>query len=303
MTEKIIGLKKAAPYLRMYKGKIFVVKAGGDVLSDETVLFSLAEQISLLHELGINVIVVHGGGPQATDLSERLGIPVETVNGRRITDARTLDVAKMVFNGKLNTDIIAALRKHEVAAIGLSGVDGGLIRARQRPVVKVTDASTGETRDVDFGFVGDVISVEAGVIHHLLSGSFVPVISAMAGGDNGAVYNVNADVIASKIASSLKAEKLIFLTDVPGVLREKGNQSSLISHMDREGLDAIFNQGVTDGMKVKLETSREALDQGVPRVHIISGLQPDSLLLEIFTNEGVGTLIENARVEKLSTAI
>lgn len=303
MTEKIIGLKKAAPYLRMYKGKTFVVKAGGDVLSDGAVLDCLAEQVSLLHELGINVIFVHGGGPQATDLSERLGIPVETVNGRRITDAKTLDVAKMVFNGKLNTDILAALRKHEVAAIGLSGVDGGLIRARQRPVVKVTDASTGETRDVDFGFVGDVISVEAGIIHHLLSGSFVPVISAMAGGDNGAVYNVNADVIASKIASSLKAEKLIFLTDVPGVLREKGNPASLISHMDREGLDAIFNQGATYGMKVKLETSREALDSGVPRVHIISGLQPDSLLLEIFTNEGVGTLIENTVAQKLSTAI
>lgn len=292
MAEKIIGLKKAAPYLRLYKGKTFVVKVGGDVISEQTVLEGIAEQVALLYELSINVILVHGGGPQATQLSVKLGIPVETINGRRITDSRTLDVAKMVFNGKINTDIIAALRKHKVPAIGLSGVDGGLIHARQRPVVKVTDATTGETRDVDFGFVGDVISVEKGIIHHLLAGSFVPVVSAMAGGDDGAVYNVNADVIASKIASALKVEKLIFLTDVVGVLKENGNPKSLISHMDSLGLGAIIKDGATGGMRVKLETSLEALSGGVPRVHIISGLQPDSLLLEIFTNEGVGTLIE-----------
>lgn len=302
MTEKIIGLKKAAPYLRMYKGKTFVVKAGGEVLSDERVIENFAEQVALLHELGINIIVVHGGGAQATDLSERLGIPVETINGRRITNAQTLDVAKMVFNGKLNTDLLAVFRKHVIPGIGMSGVDGGLIRARQRPVAKVSDATTGEIREIDFGYVGDIISVDVKIINHLLSGSFVPVISAMAGGDDGAVYNVNADVIASRLATALGAEKLILLTDVPGVLRNKDNPESLISHMDRIALDELLENGATGGMKVKLEACRDALDQNVPRVHIISGTLPDSLLMEVFTNEGVGTLIEASQTQKIHIA-
>lgn len=291
MTERIIGLKKAAPYLRMYKGKIFVVKAGGEIFSDEGTLDNFTEQVALLHELGINVVVVHGGGPQATNLSEKLGIPVETINGRRITDAQTLEVVKMVFNGKLNTDLLAAMKKYKVPAIGLSGVDGGLIRAKQRPVVKVTDAETGKTRDVDFGFVGDVVAVNASVVHHLLAGSFVPVISAMAGGDDDAVYNVNADVIASRLAVALCAEKMILLTDVPGVLRDKNDFNTLISHIDRSTLNEMLEGVVVGGMKTKLEACKYAIEQNIPRVHVISGLMADSLLMEIFTNEGVGTLI------------
>lgn len=292
MAERIIGLKKAAPYLRMYKGKVFVVKAGGEVLSEAKTLEHFAEQVALLHGLGISPVVVHGGGPQATALSERLGIPVEMVGGRRITDAQTLDVAKMVFNGKLNTDLLAAFAKHGVPAIGLSGVDASLIRATQRPAVPVADEKTGQVRDVDFGFVGDVAAVNAGVVCHLLAGPFVPVISAMAGGDDGQVYNVNADVVAARLAAALRAEKMILLTDVAGVLRERERPETLISHMDRSGLTEALQGGkATGGMKVKLEACRYALENGVPRAHIISGLVADGLLLEIFTNEGVGTLI------------
>lgn len=292
MTERITGLKNAAPYLRMYKGKTFVVKAGGEVIGEERNLDNLSEQIAIFHELGINIIFVHGGGPQATDLSEKLGLPVELISGRRVTNAETLEVAKMVFNGKLNTDILSALRKHKVPAVGLSGVDGGLIVAKQRPKVKIKDEKTGEMRDVDFGFVGDISSVNTLVLEHLLNGQFVPVVSAMAGGDDGAVYNVNADVVAGRISSAVRAEKLIFLTDVAGVLRDKKDPASIISHMTRGHLEEILITSATDGMKVKLESCKDAIDQGVPRVHIISGLMQDSLLMEVFTNEGVGTLIE-----------
>lgn len=297
MTKKIIGLKKAAPYLRMFKGKIFVVKIGGEVFSDADILDNFAEQIALLHELSIDVVLVHGGGILATELASRLGIPVETINGRRITCAETLEVAKMVFNGKLNTDLLAALQKHQVPSVGLSGIDGELIRAKKRPITQVTDEGSGETRKVDFGFVGDVLSVNPKVIQHLLSGSFVPVVSAMAGGQNGDVYNVNADTIATELAIALKAEKLILLTSTLGVLENPGDPMSLISHIDGQLLETIISQNAKGGMKVKLEACRKALAEGVPRTHIISGLKPDSLLLEIFTNEGSGTLIERNAIK------
>lgn len=294
MTDRIAGLKKAAPYIRMYKGKTFVIKAGGEVVGDARALDGLAEQVALLHGLSIGVILVHGGGPQATELSKRLGIPVETVNGRRVTCARSLDVAKMVFNGKLNTDILAMLKKHGVPAVGLSGVDAGLIGARQRPATKVVDAAGGE-REVDFGYVGDIVAVNTSVISHLLAGSFVPVVSSMAAGMGGEVLNVNADSIASRLAAAVGAEKLILLTDVPGVLRDRSDLGSLMSRMEAGEISEAIERFSAEGMRVKLEACRAALEGGVPRVHVINGLAPDGLLLEIFTNEGVGTLIERSR--------
>ena len=298
MSERILGLKKAVPYLRMFKGEIFAVKVGGEVMSNPRTLDNLAEQIALLHQLGILTVLVHGGGPQATELSKRLGIEVETINGRRITTAETLDVAKMIFNGKVNTDLLAALEKHGVPGVGLSGVDGGLIQAVRRPVTKMTDEKSGQEREVDFGFVGDVVSVDPALIRHLLGGSFVPAVSAMAGGEGGEVYNVNADTIAARLAAALEAKKLILLTGAPGVLEKEGDPGTLISLMDRERLDEALSKSAKGGMKAKLEACRFALDNGVPRTHIISGLQPDSLLIEIFTNEGCGTLIEKARPKR-----
>jgi len=294
MNGRISGLRTAVPYLRLYKGTTFVIKVGGEVLADEQALTNFADQVSLLHQLSIQVVVVHGGGPQASELSERLGLQVQTVGGRRVTDAETLEVAKMVFNGKLNTDLLAALERSHVPSVGLSGVDGGMIRAHRRPPVEVKDPETGDSRTMDFGFVGDIDRVNPALIRHLLAGGYVPAVSALAGGDDGAVYNVNADTIAARLAVDLGAIKLVLLTAVIGVLSDTRDHNSLISHMDMARLEEILAGPAVGGMKAKLEACREALAGGVPRTHIISGIKTDSLLTEIFTNEGSGTLIEPA---------
>ncbi len=288
----VAGLKQALPYLRLYSGKVFVIKLGGEIVAEEETLDQLATQVSLLHQLNIHMVVVHGGGPQATELARNLGIRVEVVNGRRVTDARTLDVAKMVFNGKLNTDILAGLSRHQVPAVGLSGVDSGLISAVRRPVQNIVDRETGKQRKVNFGFVGDVESVNPAVVNYLIAGSYVPVVSAMAGGEGGHVYNVNADTVAAEIAIALEATKLIFLTPIVGVLRDPIDPESLISQIKLDELDDFLSGSVKGGMSVKLEACRRAIEGGVPRAHIISGLDRDTLLSEIFTNEGCGTLVE-----------
>ncbi len=288
----VAGLKQALPYLRLYSGKVFVIKLGGEIMAEEETLDQLAIQLSLLYQLNIHVVVVHGGGPQASELARNLGIRVEMVNGRRVTDARTLDVAKMVFNGKLNTDILASLSRHQVSAVGLSGVDSGLISAVRRPVKNILDRETGKRIKVNFGFVGDIESVNPSILNHLISGSYVPVISAMAGDEDGHVYNINADTVAAEISVVLKATKLILLTPIVGVLQDPTDRGSLISQLQLKDLDNFLQGSVKGGMSVKLEACRRAIEGGVPRAHIISGLEQDSLLSEIFTNEGCGTLIE-----------
>jgi acetylglutamate kinase len=293
MPEQITVLKKATPYLKMFKGKIFVIKIGGEVFADDDIRDNFIEQVALLHQLGIQVVIVHGGGSLATQLSKQLGIPVKTINGRRITSAETLEVAKMVYNGKLNTDLLATLQKFGVLGVGVSGVDGGLVQAHRRPVKEVKDADSGETQKVDFGYVGDVDAVEPNLITHLIAGNFVPVVSSMAGNEHGDVFNVNADTIAVQLAAALKAEKLILLTSTDGVFEDENNPQSLISHMDHARLETVLEHSAKGGMKAKLEACRDALNSGVPRTHIISGLRADSLLIEIFTNEGSGTLIES----------
>lgn len=286
------ALRSAAPYLRLFKGATFVLKVGGAVIDDPRALDGLADQAGLLHQLGIRVVLVHGGGPQATRLAERLGVPVERVDGRRVTSSETLEIAKMVFAGSLNTDVLAALGRHHVAAVGLSGVDAGLVRARRRPPVAVADGSSGATREVDYGHVGDVVAVDPGVVRHLLDGGYLPVVCSLAGGDDGAVLNVNADTIAARLAVGLGAAKLILLSGVTGVLADAADPASLISHMDGARLAEVLAAGARDGMRPKLEACRLALEGGVPRAHIVDGTADDSLLLEVFTNEGSGTLIE-----------
>jgi acetylglutamate kinase len=236
-------------------------------------------------------VLVHGGGALATELAGKLGIPVEIVNGRRITNAETLEVAKMVFN-KLNTDLLASLRKYAVYGVGLSGIDGGLIRASKRPVKRMTDSESGKERDVDFGFVGDVADVNPSVIHHLIQGEFIPVISSLAGGTENDIYNVNADTVAVELTIALNAEKLILMTGAPGVLKDAKDPNTLISHMTLAELDDVISKSAKGGMVAKLQACSSALKRGVPRVHIISGIMADSLLIEVFTNEGSGTLIE-----------
>jgi acetylglutamate kinase len=287
----ITGLKGALRYVRAYRDNIFVLKLGGEVLGDADALDHVAAQIALLSSLGIKLVVVHGGGPQATALSRRMGVEPRMVNGRRVTDDAALEVAKMVYAGSLNVDLLAALRSHDVQAVGLSGVDADLIAAHRRPPVAVTvNGCPPET--VDFGHVGDVDAVDPRVLHTLLAARFVPVIASLAGDREGRVYNVNGDTVAEALAVALKAQKLIFLTGAPGVLRDPNDPSTLVTFADPEELGVMVASGaVAGGMLPKVEACIRAASNGVERTHIIGGRTTDALLLEVFTGTGCGTMI------------
>jgi len=287
----IAGLKGALRYVRAYRDHVFVVKLGGEILADQEALDGLATQVSLLHSLGIRVVVVHGGGPQATALSRRLGVEPTIVAGRRVTDDIALDVAKMVYAGTLNLAVLASLRSHHVQAVGVSGVDADLITARRRPPVTVVD-DQGRERTVDYGHVGDVERVDPTVLTALMDARLVPVVASLAGDDAGAVYNVNADTVAESIAIALRAQKLIFLTGVPGVLRDPKDHASLIAFADPDDLAELMASGaLSGGMRPKVEACIRAATSGVERTHIIDGRVPDALLLEVFTGAGYGTMI------------
>jgi acetylglutamate kinase len=285
----VTALRHAVPYLRVYKRKVFVLKAGGDAFVSAETTRALMEQIGILHQVGIRVVVVHGGGPQSTALSKRLGLETRMVDGRRVTDGPTLEVATMVLNGEINTRVVAVCRALGVPAIGVSGVDGGLIRASKRPPVT---SSAGEM--VDYGFVGDIHGIDASIILKQLDNDLVPIVSPLSSDDQGVLLNINADTVAAAIACELKAEKFILATGVPGILESVEDPRSLISYLDRAGLRRLRDEGrLAGGMLPKVAAIERALAGGVPRVHVISYSQPDSLLLEVFTNEGTGTLVVN----------
>lgn len=287
----VAGLKGALRYVRAYRDNVFVVKLGGDVLEDPGALDHVAGQVGLLASLGIRIVVVHGGGPQASAMTRRLGLEPRVVAGRRVTDDAVLEVVKMVVGGRLNVDILAAFRGHEVHAVGLSGVDAGLITVRRRPPVEVTD-DAGKTGLVDFGHVGDVDLVDPAVLLTLLGARFVPVVASLAGDADGEVYNVNADTVAEALAVALKAQKLIFMTGAPGLLRDREDPASLVTFADAADLQALLEAGaVAGGMRPKVEACIRAATGGVERTHIIDGRLPDSLLLEVFTGAGCGTMI------------
>lgn len=287
----IAGLKGTLRYVRAYRDHVFVVKLGGEVVKDEHALDGLAAQVSLLHSLGIRIVVVHGGGPQATALSRRLGVEPRIVAGRRVTDAQGLEVAKMVYSGTLNIDVLSALRAHQVQAVGLSGVDAELITARKRPPVTVVD-DAGESIVVDYGHVGDIQSVDPRVLTTLMEARFVPVVASLAGDADGNVYNVNADTVAESLAIALRALKLVYLTGVPGVLRDPKDPSSLVTFADPDDLAELMASGaLSGGMRPKVEACIRAATGGVERTHIVDGRAPDSLLLEVFTGSGTGTMI------------
>jgi acetylglutamate kinase len=300
-TIVVTALRHAVPYMRMYKKKVFVLKAGGDAFTSTDSTRALMEQIGILHQVGIRVVLVHGGGPQATQLAERLGLSSRFVDGRRVTDEATLDVATMVLNGQINTRILAACRELGIPAVGISGVDGGLIRARKRPPVARKDADgAGDT--VDYGFVGDIDGVEAGVVTKLLDNDLVPIVSPISAADDGTLLNINADTVAAAIACNLGAEKLVLATGAPGILESLEDPRSLISYVDRAGLRRLRDAGkLMDGMLPKVAAIEKALSGGVRRVHVISYALPDSLLLEVFTNEGTGTMVVDD-IEHLSPA-
>ncbi|MFN8647989.1 MAG: acetylglutamate kinase [Gemmatimonadales bacterium] len=290
-SKGITGLKGALRYVRAYRDNVFVVKLGGDVLADPEALDRVAGQIGLLSSLNIRIVLVHGGGPQATALSRRLGQEPVIVAGRRVTDDSALDVAKMVYAGTLNVNLLAALRAHEVQGVGLSGVDADLIAARRRPPVTVVD-DAGVSREVDYGHVGDVDRVDPRVLITLLDARFIPVVASLAGDGEGRVFNVNADTVAESLAVALKAQKLLFLTGAPGVLRDRADASSLVTFADPDDLAALMSSGaIAGGMRPKVEACIRAATGGVERTHIIDGRLPDSILLEVFTGAGCGTMI------------
>ena len=293
---EVSGLRLAIPYIRLYQGKTFVIKAGGGAFADEKSALALLEQVEILHRLGVKVVLVHGGGPQASALAATLGASVEFKDGRRVTDPVSLEAATLVLNGAVNTQILALCRRVGVPAVGLSGVDAGLIVARRRPPVEVD----GET--VDYGLVGDVIRVDPKVVFAQLDAGLVPVVSPISADEAGALLNVNADTVAARLAVALSAEKLIVLTGAAGILEREEDSGSRISYTDLAGLAELNRKGALGaGMRPKAAAIEHALTQGVRRVHVISQTAPDALLREVFTNEGSGTLVV-ADVHALSPA-
>lgn len=294
----VSALKQAAPYIRVYKGKTFVVKAGGAIFASVASTRAFIEQVALLHQLGIRIVFVHGGGPQATELAKQLGIDTRMVQGRRVTDEDSLEVTTMVLNGLINTRILACCRDVGVPAVGISGVDAGLIRASKRPPVVMQR----EEAPVDFGFVGDIEHVEVDVLEKQLGLGLLPVVSPLSADSTGTLLNINADTVASALAVALKAEKLILATGAPGILEDASDPSSLVSYLDLDGLRELGKKGsLSAGMMPKATSIESALLGGVKRVHIINFNDPDSLLLEVFTNEGTGTLVVE-RTESLRPA-
>lgn len=290
-SKGIAGLKGALRYVRAYRDQVFVIKLGGEVLADLDALDGVAAQVSLLSSLGIRLVVVHGGGPQATALSRRLGHEPRLIGGRRVTDDEALGVAKMVYAGQLNVDLIAALREHQVQAVGLSGVDADLLTAHRRPPVETVDDS-GASITLDYGHVGDIDRVDPRVLTTLLDARFVPVVASLAGDDDGHVYNVNADTVAEALAVALRAQKLIFLTGAPGVLRDRNDPASLVAFADPDDLAGLMSNGaIAGGMRPKVEACIRAATGGVERTHIIDGRASDAILLEVFTGAGCGTMI------------
>jgi acetylglutamate kinase len=285
-------LREALPYIQRFKGKTFVVKLSGKATEDAENLASLAEELALLHQVGIRVCVVHGGGKQLTDLASRMGVEQTIINGRRVTDDATLEMAKMVFAGKINTDILAALRHRGVEAVGLSGVDGNTVRAERRPPKVILNRETGERERVDFGHVGDVLEINARLLCVLMDQGYLPVVSSLGADDAGTVFNINADTIATEIAVRLEAEKLILLSDVEGIYLRPGEPETRLSRLSADEAEKLVSDGVaTGGMIPKLQNIVDLLRRGVKSAHIINGSLRNALLAEVFTNEGTGTMV------------
>jgi acetylglutamate kinase len=285
----IRGLRAAAPYIRMFKGKVFVIKAGGAVFGDATMTRALVEQIAMLHDLGVRVVMVHGGGPQLTEVTEALGVPTKMIEGRRVTDERSLDATSMVLNGLINTRILAICRDLDINAVGLSGVDAGLVRAHRRPPVRLKPS---DTDTVDYGFVGDIDAIDTTVICKHLDNGLMPVISPLSADSKGQLLNINADTVAAAIGAALQAEKLILCTGAPGILDNVADPGTVVSYTDLAGLKRMREAGkIVDGMLPKVRAIEDAIRGGVRRVHVISYSAPDAILTEVFTNEGTGTLV------------
>jgi acetylglutamate kinase len=279
-------LIEALPYIRRFYGMTIVVKYGGHAMVDEQLKADFARDITLLKFTGLNPVVVHGGGPQINRVIDQMGMQCRFVKGMRVTDEATMDVVEMVLGGKVNKDIVAQVNQQGGKAVGLSGKDGGLIRAKKLHIVYQEDENK-PPEIIDPGLVGEVEQIDPNIINTLSRQGFIPVIAPVGAGDSGETYNINADLVASSIAMALSAKRLIFLTDVDGVLNLSGD---LISSIDMEDIDRMIKEkAISGGMIPKIEWALEALKNGVEKVHIINGNRRHALLLELFTDKGIGT--------------
>lgn len=280
-SDKAAVLVEALPYIRRFAGQVVVVKYGGNALagaSDDDALALFAEDIVLMRQVGMRPVVVHGGGPQISELMNRLGKVAEFRNGLRVTDKETVDIVRMVLIGNVNPQLVSAINVHGSLAVGVSGEDAGLIRAT--------------ARDPDLGFVGDVESINPTILQALLEDEFVPVVATIGADASGQAYNINADTVAGAIAEALGAEKLVYLTDIEGLRRVVDDPASLIRQTTPDELDALMADGtIAGGMIPKVESCVHAVRGGVRRAHILDGRIPHVLLLEIFTDEGIGTMV------------
>jgi acetylglutamate kinase len=280
-AQRAATLVEALPYIRRFAGKTVVVKYGGNALagtSDHDALALFAEDIVLMRLVGMRPVVVHGGGPQISALMKRLGKEAEFVDGLRVTDAETVEIVRMVLKGQVNPQVVAAINVHGNYAVGVSGVDAGLIRARQR--------------DPALGYVGDVTQIDPSIIEGLIAGEFIPVVATIGSDETGQAYNINADTVAAAIAEALGAEKLVYLTDIDGLRRRVDDASTLIRQITADELDALIADGtIAGGMIPKVASCTQAVRQGVHRAHILDGRIAHVLLLEVFTDAGIGTMV------------
>jgi len=291
LIKKADVLLEALPYIRNLYKKTIVIKYGGSAMVAEELKKGFALDVILLKYIGINPVIVHGGGPQIGKTLEKMGKKSHFVEGLRVTDEETIDVVEMVLVGKVNKEIVSLINRHGGKAVGLSGKDGGLIKAKKYKVIK-SSPETDRPEIIDIGMVGEVESINADVLNTLDEGGFIPVIAPVGAGENGETYNINADFVAGEIAGSLKAEKLVLLTDEEGV---KGKDGSLLSTLNKKEIDYLIKKSVIrGGMLPKVKCCLDALESGVKKTHIIDGRVKHAILLEIFTDEGVGTqIVEN----------
>ncbi|GDX12927.1 acetylglutamate kinase [Acidobacteriota bacterium] len=285
-------LKFSAAYGRQFRHKIFVIKLSGDTLTDPKTRRALCEQIALLWSFSIRIILVHGGGIELDQECQRRNIPIHKVAGRRITSAEVLQTAFKVFTEQVQPLVLGDLKSLGVTAVGLTGLDAQMIEAHQRPPISIKADGDAEEKMVDFGWVGDIVRVNPEILFDLLDQDKIPVIAPITGNRHGDMFNTNADTIASEIACAVQAEKLFFLLSVPGLLRDVHSRSSLISQIAFHELDALEAEGViSGGMRPKMQAIKRALGSGVKAAHLVSGILPDALLIEVFTNEGSGTMM------------
>ena len=292
-------LTEALPYLQRFAGKTIVVKYGGNAMENDELKNSFAQGVVMLKAVGINPVVVHGGGPQIGDMLKRLNIESSFVQGMRVTDASTMDVVQMVLGGLVNKEIVTLINNNGGRAVGITGKDGRFIRARRLKVTRKTPEMT-VPEIIDIGHVGEVETVDTGIIEMLQQSDFIPVVAPIGVDDKGSSYNINADLVAGKLAEELKAEKLLLLTNTPGLLSKDGE---LLTGLDADQVEKLIADGtIYGGMLPKIQCALSAVGNGVNRAHIIDGRVPHALLLELLTDQGVGTLISGDHVEMVPSS-